>query len=767
MTQVIPMEKATRRVLWTSLGLYLGVALVAFFPCLILGKAYFANDLLNQYAHFRCVVKDQLALGHFPLWNPYLFGGQPFFADPNVMMAYPLLYPTLLFPVPYGLSVFFFLHMVLAACGMHLWLKSLRLSDNAARLGSLLFALSGTFWWEIIHPPILAAYAWFPWVLFCLERLTQQWNARWAFATGLTFALVFCCGNFQSTTTVLYTGLPYFLFRLWKRDNAEPLSGLGKKVPAVLLAGLLGGAPLLAHFIPAYEFSKYSNRRDASQNYDNFNSLFSMPPSSSYELLYPSLGVPQDQTIETAIQNITDTTYYSNDFLGAFGYIGIWAPFLFALAFQRKDKRLLLFLAGLGALSLFSAWGRFFPLHRLECLLLPGINLSRAPFRIIQGYVLVACVLSAFGFQTLERWMEEKDPRSNWAWAAAGYALILLLMGLFHPDLAWREMLALLVGGCGIVLGLMTQSWKPLGRILLGTGLVLPLLLSGWGDFSLGPSSNYDLETRFPAFTALKAEKDKGRIFFGQGLVYPVEMGGQNYGWTFPQDGPMALGIRQSAGYNPIVLTKSMELGESPLLAYFRMMAVQGIFSYRPMAPSPDFTDQPLGQFHFYAMKDPGARVWAPAQATSLPDEGQVLAAMKRSDFDPRKDAYLSQPLPSDQAIVPGPHNGFSFSLLSEGTDAQSFKVRMDRAGLVVFSEILYPGWKAWVDGQPAALLNADHSFRALVLNPGDHQVDFRFEPLWAKPLAWGGVIWVLGALLYGAFLLFGKREPKVEPAQA
>src|SRR5262249_25175899 len=104
---------------------------------------------------------------------------------------------------------------------------------------------------------------------------------------------------------------------------------------------------------------------------------------------------------------------------------------------------------------------------------------------------------------------------------------------------------------------------------------------------------------------------------------------------------------------------------------------------------------------------------------------------------------------------------------LSDGMDTQSFQVKMDKAGLVVFSEIMYPGWKAWVDGQPAPLLTADHAFRSLWVGQGDHKVDFRFQPLWAGPLLWGGVIWVLGALLYGAFLLFGKRNPKVEPAQA
>src|ERR1700679_3457928 len=73
-------------------GLYVLLALIAFFPCLFLGQAYYANDLIYQFGPFRQFLKDQLLQGHFPLWNPYLYGGQPFFANPNSMMCYPLNY---------------------------------------------------------------------------------------------------------------------------------------------------------------------------------------------------------------------------------------------------------------------------------------------------------------------------------------------------------------------------------------------------------------------------------------------------------------------------------------------------------------------------------------------------------------------------------------------------------------------------------------------------------------------------------------------------
>ena len=47
---------------------------------------------------------------------------------------------------------------------------------------------------------------------------------------------------------------------------------------------------------------------------------------------------------------------------------------------------------------------------------------------------------------------------------------------------------------------------------------------------------------------------------------------------------------------------------------------------------------------------------------------------------------------------------------------------------MLVFSEIAYPAWKAYLDGKPTTLFIANHALRAVHLPPGDHVVDLKFE---------------------------------------
>ena len=57
------------------------------------------------------------------------------------------------------------------------------------------------------------------------------------------------------------------------------------------------------------------------------------------------------------------------------------------------------------------------------------------------------------------------------------------------------------------------------------------------------------------------------------------------------------------------------------------------------------------------------------------------------------------------------------------------YTVRSKNGGIVVFSEIYYPGWTATVDGRPAELGRVNYILRALRVKPGRHTVILDFHP--------------------------------------
>lgn len=57
------------------------------------------------------------------------------------------------------------------------------------------------------------------------------------------------------------------------------------------------------------------------------------------------------------------------------------------------------------------------------------------------------------------------------------------------------------------------------------------------------------------------------------------------------------------------------------------------------------------------------------------------------------------------------------------------YEVSTPKDGIVVFSEIYYPGWQATIDGKPADIARADYILRAMNVPAGKHTIEMRFDP--------------------------------------
>jgi uncharacterized membrane protein YfhO len=78
--------------------------------------------------------------------------------------------------------------------------------------------------------------------------------------------------------------------------------------------------------------------------------------------------------------------------------------------------------------------------------------------------------------------------------------------------------------------------------------------------------------------------------------------------------------------------------------------------------------------------------------------------------------------------------------------------------GLLVLSEVYYPGWRAYADGEEVPIYRADHALRAVPLRAGHHRVEMVFNPPWPKVgLAVSGATLFLALVL--ASVAIAKRK--------
>ena len=93
-----------------------------------------------------------------------------------------------------------------------------------------------------------------------------------------------------------------------------------------------------------------------------------------------------------------------------------------------------------------------------------------------------------------------------------------------------------------------------------------------------------------------------------------------------------------------------------------------------------------------------------------------------------------------------------------------TYEVTSSKGGVIVFSEIYYPGWTATVDGQPAELGRVNYILRALNVKAGKHKVVLDFHPTSIKKtetVAYVGYVVLLLLLIVGIGLEWKKNRMK------
>ena len=95
-----------------------------------------------------------------------------------------------------------------------------------------------------------------------------------------------------------------------------------------------------------------------------------------------------------------------------------------------------------------------------------------------------------------------------------------------------------------------------------------------------------------------------------------------------------------------------------------------------------------------------------------------------------------------------------------------TYEVNSDKGGVIVFSEIYYPGWTATVDGEEQELGRVDYVLRALKVKPGKHEVVLSFFPKSidrTETIAYSAYVVLLLILLYLGWSAYRKKGKKVK----
>src|SRR5437867_4438322 len=124
--------------------LLVAAGILFFWDPLFSSKNFYFRDILNFHYPLHKVMIDAYARGELPLWNPYLYLGQPMLANPNFMAFYPTNLLHLFLPFNYAFKLHFIIHPLLGGLGAYFLQRKLGIPAIAAFGGSFVYQFSGT-----------------------------------------------------------------------------------------------------------------------------------------------------------------------------------------------------------------------------------------------------------------------------------------------------------------------------------------------------------------------------------------------------------------------------------------------------------------------------------------------------------------------------------------------------------------------------------------------------------------------------------------------
>lgn len=395
------------------------VLALAFFWRLALANLILVDfDVFTYMYPYREHAAEALRAGQFPLWNPYLFLGAPFFANIQTAVLYPLNAVYLLVePTPRALNVSILVHVAMLAAFTYAFARiSVGLGRWGAFAAAAVFALGGFVGAQVSHINQLNAAAWLPLILLLFDLAWKRKSVPWAVLTGLAVGVQLLAGHTQESYLSLAALGFYALFLVAKDMQQQIGDGEHKRslhvlappilrsVALLFVAGTVGAGLAAVQLLPTLELSGLSIR-GGGMSYQAATS-FSLEPWNLPAALLP---------------NYLPDAQLAGEFVG---YVGLVALALVVLAVVRgrRDARVWFF-ALLALLALSLALGRYNPLYFLAYHAVPGFRLFRVPARWLFLTSFGLAMLAGLGLDLVIPVVREQWRR----WAGPAVAVVLVL----------------------------------------------------------------------------------------------------------------------------------------------------------------------------------------------------------------------------------------------------------------------------------------------------------------------------------------------------
>ncbi len=756
-------EALSEKADWVCIGLILTLSSLFFLPAIVHPDSIiypsFAPHSDVTVIHWPkefLIAETFKRYGQLPLWTPLILSGMPLTSNQLAMLFYPPNLLCLFLPVNAVLNGLFVAHIFWAGAGLYLFMRrGLAASVAASFIATLSFMFSGKLLAHVAagHASLVGALAWLPWALLCTHKALARRERLYSLCAGMILALQATLHTYILIYTA-YTLLAYALFQLvtapsqgdgpwWRRV----LGGSLFLAPIPLTFLLVGAVQIL----PLVEMMGYSNR------------FLNLGEASAFSLSWLSLLVGL----------FLPTGRGGHEMVIYLGLVPLSLP---PLAWCRRENPRIRFFVALAVFSLLFALGSHTPLFSLCYYLLPGFRWLRTPARAWFLLALATAVLAGYGFDALttEAWSIRGKRRLTVGGMYVAFSCLLVGAGLITIDgQASRATIGLAIlpiASLGLIILTLQGKINRQGLALTVTLLLLAdlwsfgrsLLLFQSPDQAFAPqqevaeylasqenlfrvySPSYSLPQHLAARSGLQLVDGADGVHLWRYDRFMALAGGYPFpGFSitvppFPPDQDLAQAHRDTRPH----LTLLGLLNARFLAAEFSM-------------DNEDLTLlKVIGRTHIYQNQKALPRAFVVGQVKVISDEEKILSELAL--FDPKKLAILEE--------KPGwTLDDFSLFQEAEVTFFSPNKIvvqaNLSNPGLLVLSELWYPGWRAYDNSREVKIHRADYLLRSVYLEEGRHTVEFVYDPLSFRVGRWVSAGAVLGLVVYVVSVIRRQRD--------